>query len=481
MRRKNKHETMGWVAGFILFLSLVGIGRVAWADWQDILLKFQPYIWVEETYTNNADLTQKNTKSDFITTVYPGIRFSTMSRSAVTGEQKSQPPLAGELGWRPPSEEEKVGLEFDYRPGFVFYLKETDNNYISQNGTLNAWYTVASKLTFRLSEYLIRSEEPLEPAYPGYTPTYISGSFVDLTSLNLPGSQRKRFIYLRNVVTPSVEYAYAKDSLVSVLYRNNIYQTEDPAGEDSQENFINPRLTHWFDIRNGILLDYGLTFGTYQRSPDLTGNAIRGRYTYRFNPKTSIFGEYIFLLRNFDSPGVDYQVQAPSIGLVHAFSPALSLSVQAGYFWQNPEKGSGNNAPTYVVLLTQRDARTTYSLLAQGGYRENFFATGDTSQGFMLYHSAVGAVTHQFTEKITGTVSGSYEYDKSGLVQMSGPITSVNRRDQIWVASGGLRYQWFRWLNLSINLSYTGDNSNIDTSDYTEFRAMFRVEATYKK
>jgi hypothetical protein len=194
-----------------------------------------------------------------------------------------------------------------------------------------------------------------------------------------------------------------------------------------------------------------------------------------------VFGEYIFLLRNFDSPGVDFRVQAPSIGLVHAFSPALSLSVQAGYFWQNPEKGSSNNAPTYVVLLTQRDARTTYSLLAQGGYKENFFATGTSNQGFMLYHSAVGAVTHRFTEKITGVLSGSYEYDKSGLVAMSGPITSVSQRDQIWRASGGLRFQWLRWLNLSMDLSYTGDNSNIDANDYTEFRAMFRVEATYKK
>ena len=464
-----------------MVLLLIGIGQDARADLPEILLKFQPYIWAEEAYTNNVDLTQKNTKSDFITTISPGIRFSTLAKSPVTGESKQPPPLAGELGWRPATEEEKVGLEFDYRPGFVYYLKETDNNYISQNGTLNAWYTVASKLTFRLSEYLIRSEEPLEPAYPGYAPTYISGTFVDLTSLNLPGSQQRRFVYFRNVVNPSVEYAYARDSVVSVGYRNNIYRTEDPAGEDSQENFINPKLTHWFDIRNGILLDYGLSFGTFQRSPDLTGNAIRGRYTYRFNPRTSLFGEYSFLLRSFDPPGVDYQVQSPSIGLVHAFSPTLSISVQAGYYWQNPEKGSGNSAPNYVVLLTQRDARTTYSLLAQGGYRENFFATGNTNQGFMIYHSAVGAVTHQFTEKITGTLSGSYEYDKSGVVEMSGPIIPVSRTDQIWRATGGLRYQWLRWLNLSVNLSYTGDDSNISANDYTELRAMFRVEATYKK
>ena len=98
----------------------------------------------------------------------------------------------------------------------------------------------------------------------------------------------------------------------------------------------------------------------------------------------------------------------------------------------------------------------------------------------MIYYSGVGAVTYNFTEKISAGLSGSYEYDKSGLVLMSGPITSASQRDQIWRAGGTLGYQWFRWLNLSMNLSYTGDNSNIDANDYTEFRAMFRVEAKYQ-
>ena len=65
MRRKNRYNRTGWVAGFILILLLIGIGRDARADLPEILLKFQPYIWVDEAYTNNVDLTQTNKKKRF--------------------------------------------------------------------------------------------------------------------------------------------------------------------------------------------------------------------------------------------------------------------------------------------------------------------------------------------------------------------------------------------------------------------------------
>ena len=105
-----------------------------------------------------------------------------------------------------------------------------------------------------------------------------------------------------------------RDGLVSLTYRNNIYRPEDPAAQKSEENYISPRITYWFDIRNGVSLEYGLTFGNFELSPDLTEQVARGRYTYRFNPRTSIFGEYAFDTVNFEKPGVDYYVQTPSLG-----------------------------------------------------------------------------------------------------------------------------------------------------------------------
>jgi hypothetical protein len=65
-----------------------------------------------------------------------------------------------------------------------------------------------------------------------------SGTSVDLPNLYLLGTQRQREVYLRNVFSPSVEYKFSRDGLVSLSYLNNVYQSQSTTGEDSQENDI---------------------------------------------------------------------------------------------------------------------------------------------------------------------------------------------------------------------------------------------------
>jgi len=305
-----------WVYRLVLILLLIGIPALVRADLGEILPKFSPSVSIQEEYNDNLDLTDKNKKNDFITTVYPGIRFS--------------------------SKETKYGLDLDYRLGLVFYAKETDRNYVGHAGNLNAWYTWDRRLTFRARDYLIRSEEPREQEFtPGALPDQY-----------LLGTQRARAIYLRNVFEPSIEYQLGKEGNLSLNYRNNIYKNQDPLSQDSREDFVNPRLTYWFNVRNGISLEYGLTLGQFDRSPDLTGHMATGRYTYRFNPRTSIFGDVAFLRRDFESPSIDYDVYRPSLGISHAFTPTLTSRAQLGYFWQVPSKGSTTGGFYYDASLS---------------------------------------------------------------------------------------------------------------------------------
>ena len=295
-------------------LLSIGIPSMVRADLEDILSKFSPSITIQEEYNDNIDLAPKNKKDNFITTIYSGLKFSTLPKSAVTG-QFAEVPAAGE---------EKYGVDLNYLLGLVFYAKETDRNFISHAGTLNAWYTFDRRLTFRVREYLIRSAEPREQEY-------IPGA---LSNQYLLGTQRARAIYLRNVFEPSIEYQFGKENHISLNYLSNIYRNQNPLYHDSREDFVNPKFTYWFNIRNGVSLEYGLTLGNFERSSDLTGHMGTGRYTYRFNPKTSIFGEYSFLRRDFKPPSIDYDVHRPSLGITHAFSPTLSGRAQLGYFWQ---------------------------------------------------------------------------------------------------------------------------------------------------
>jgi hypothetical protein len=437
---------------FALFFTVM-FPTVVHAQIEDILLHFQPYISLQEEYNSNIDLTpNRNKRDDFITTITPGFKFSTSPRSPVTGEFRQTP-----------TAEERYGMDLDFNAGFSFYAKNHEDNYISLNGTLNAWYALTKNLNFRVRDYLIRSDEIREP---DYSPTAIPGQY-------LVSRTMKRVPYFRNVFEPSVQYQFGKDDVIAFNYQNNVYHIQSGTGQDSVENYINPKITYWFDIRNGVSLEYGLTLGNFQGSPDLVGHMATGRYTYRFNPRTSIFGEYTQLWRNFDNPGIDYAVYRPSIGVEHAFSPTLSVKIQGGYYWANPERGSTVDSPFYDILITQRGQRTTYTLSFQGGYIEDFFTA--ENQGLVQYHRVLGRVTYQLLKKMNVGLFGSYEWAKyPGSV-----IEDKKPKDQIWGVGVNASYQILRWLNASLDVSHQENRSNISDRDYSEYRGILRITATY--
>ena len=454
--------------GLIVCLSLtLGAPGIIQADLSAILLKFQPYVGVQEEYTNNVNLVPKGKEDAFITTVFAGLKYSTLPKSEITGEPVKAPTAEGE----------KYGVDLNAQAGFVYYSGGKADNYLSLNGTLNTWYTLANRLTFRVNDYLMRSDESREPLYSGaLSPVYESGTFVDLTGQYLPGTQRQRNIWLRNVFSPSVAYQFSKGGIISLNYMNNVYNNQSSLSEDSVGNYINPKLIYWFDIRNGVTLEYAYALGSFDRSPDFTGNLGHGQYTHRFNRRTAVFGDYLFVRTNYDPPGNDYYVNAPSVGINHLFSPTLSGKVQVGYFWQSPERGKGYSGPLGDVTLTQKGEKTTSTLIVRGGYQQDYFTANNL--GFIQYYTGVGTVTYRLLEKMTGTLGGSVEWNKwknTGVDVLSNP----NQRNTIWSVNGIVSYQVLKWLNLSLNVQYTENQSNIGANDYTEFRGLVKVEAKY--
>lgn len=440
-----------------LLLMLLPTMVHAWAE--DIFSHFQVYITAEEEYNSNLDLTSNRLKrSDYITTVSPGLRFSTSPKSPTTGEFR-----------REPTAEDRFGVDLDVRAGFVFYAKEHDDNYISLNGTLNAWYAFTRNFTFRVRDYLVRSDEVREQ---DYSVTAIPGqSLLSRMSIREP--------YYRNVFEPSLEYRFGRDNVLTLNYRNNIYEISSRTAEDSMENYVNPRLTYWFNVKHGIYLEYGFTLADFENSRDWVGHLGTARYMYRFNPRTSVFVEYTQLWRNFDKPSfgentaLDYVVYRPSIGIEHAFSPTLSARGQFGYFWQDPNGGTTTDSFYYDVSLTKRAGKTTYTLSSQGGYTEDYFTSENL--GFTKYYRVVGRVTHQLLQRMNVGLFGSYEWAKyPGTV-----IDDKKPKDQIWAVGCNASYQILRWLTISLDGSHRENRSNIEDRDYSEYRGILRITATY--
>ena len=431
LMKPNKPNKLFWFGFSFIALLMFVIPSPSHADLEDILSKFHLSMTAQEEYNSNVNLTSTNRKEDYITTVSPGLQFSTSDTT--------------------------YGVGLNYRLGLVFYAKEHNNNYISHAGTLNTWYTFDRRLTFRLRDFLIRSDDVRESEYSA---TAVLGEYV-------LSSQTQRVVYVRNVAEPSMEYQFGREDRISINYRSNIYEIQSRQFEDSREDYINPRLSYWFDIRNGVSLEYGLTLGHFERSPDLVGHMAAGRYQYRFNPKTSIFGEYTFMRRDFDPPSVDYDVHRPSLGIEHAFSPTLSGSVQAGYFWQKPQGGSTTDGFFFNGSLTQRAEKTTYTLLLQGGYTEDYFTSENL--GFTKYYRGVGTISHRLLERMTVGLTGTLERAEY----------SSDRKDWTWGIHGNASYALLKWLSVSLEAGHRDNDSNQDNFDYSEYRGLFRITASF--
>jgi hypothetical protein len=430
----DKVKRAAWSNGIILTLFFVAIPSFVYADLNDILSKIHPYITIQEEYDDNIFLSNRNKIDDFITTVSPGLRLSVLETNI-------------------------YGMDLNFNSGFVYYAKHDEFNYFSPSGSINAWYAMNPRLTFRVRDYLIRSDAARESAYT-------AGALPDQFLLSTVRGEQA--IYIRNVVEPSVEYQFAREGFLSVLYRNNIYDNQNPRFGNSQENTINTTLRYGFDSRNGVTLGYFVTLGNYERSPDQLAQGASVRYTYRFDPRTSIFGYYSFENQHFKSPGVDYNVHNPGLGIEYKFSPTLSGTAQVGYFWQMPEKGSETTGPSFNLGLTKTlTEKTNYSLAIQGGYTEDYFTAQNL--GFAKYYRAYGTINHRLTEKMSVGCTGSLERE----------TLSSGQKDWIWGIWGNASYQVFRWLALSLVVSHREDHSNIDISNYSEYRGILRLTATY--
>ncbi len=420
-------------------LSFLFVSATPYAYGAGLISRFHPIVSVKEEYSDNLNLTKTDKSEDYITTVSPGIRFSNMG--------------------------DKAGVNLDYTLGAVFYGNKTNLNYISHNALLDVKYKTASHFNFYLKESFIRSDEPREQEY--FT-TPEANRYVLAT-------MTQRAVYWRNVVAPTIEYQFGPESRMGVNYRNNVYRTENPSGQNSQENYINPFFSYWFDKRNGISLDYGLTYGDFDKSPDLTGHRANTRYTYRFNPQYSLFTEYTYSKRFFGSsdPSVslsstDYDIHEPGIGMKFVISKTLTASLQVGYFWTVPKAGTGKEGVSYKGELANTDPRTSYGLNLQGGYTEDLFTSQNL--GLIRYHRLTGFLNHMLDKRIFLSFSGNIEraeYDAS------------DRKDTIWGVRGGVSYMPLNWLTFALDASHRELQSSVDTFGYAENRGTFRITVMY--
>jgi hypothetical protein len=403
--------------------------------------EIRPYIFATEQYTSNVFLTNTNQKSDWITTLGPGIRLAVNNPS--------------------------FGADLTGNFGYNWYANQTKEDYWSIDGTLGLRYNPTPQLTFRIREYILRSQNTVEPNYAQGGQPAQPGVMV--------GTNRSDTPYLRNVVETSVDWQFSRQGSVGILYRNNILRNDDNiAYEDSTENYVRPSFSYWISQRSNIVLDYGFTKGEYTRegalpvSPDFVSHTPHGRYTYRFDARMSVFADYIYIYQDYDEPGIDYQVNNPSVGITYAFNPTLIGTAQVGYFWQNPERFNGESGVSSNLSITQREQQTTYTLAIYSGYQQNQFGFENT--GFNTIFGGSAVILHNVTQRFNVGFIGT---------ALNTDYALSNQNDWLYTADATASYRFLRWLTLNGRVGYQQNDSNITTASYDEWHVFLTLTATF--
>jgi hypothetical protein len=368
-------------------------------------------------------LTRDNREDDFITSISSGLRYN--------------------------RQEPAAGLDLMYVLGYNIYARHSDLDFLGHLAGLTSYYKLNPNFTLSLRDSLIRNDDPLQfdPSSPGQY--FISTS-------------AQRSTYIRNIAEPRIEYRFGPDNHLGLLYRNNYFNSDDGDNSDGTEHTVNPRLMYWFDVHNGVLIDYSYRWTEMKQSPDWTGNDAMGRYIYRFSPITSVFGEFYFGNRLFDPPTVNYSIYSPSIGIEHAFSPNLFALLQAGYLEMKPKSGETHDSPVLTFNIRKRTELSTYSLMIESGFREDYLSPENL--GYAEYKRVEVAFSHRFLPRLGMSISASVE---------RADFINNDVDEDIYSLTAGLSWNPLKWLFITPSLFYRKVDSS--TNDYWVFRGFLKA------
>jgi hypothetical protein len=383
-----------------------------------------------EKYHSNIYLEEGDEKHDWITLVGPGLTLTLKT------------------------EETEASLDYDVR--YAAYAQNDQNNSLRHSLTLSGLrdIPIAEHVTLDLDESLQVSEEPIEVSE-------------DVTS-----ERRTRDRYYRNTAGGRINYLFGERDFLYAGFHHILLENEAPSLEDSQRYRPIAGIVYWFDIRNGLSLDYSYTRGEFEVSEDFEQHLSSTRYTHRFSPKTASNLSYTYDSFDYDGAKEDYVVHSSTLGFSHQVTKNVTGSVSGGYYVQDREISDDTSGYIGDISLdgTFRFEKWTLALSGSSGYRQQFFEAENL--GFSEYRRCSAMVGYRVLERLSCSLQGFYRWDN--YVE-----TVPEREDNTWGTNARLVYRVFDWLSASWGLAYREKDSTIDQKDYRNYSATFTLDFTY--
>ena len=396
---------------------------------------FTPRTSVRETYTDNVFLTDKNKEDDFITGVYAGGTFQALGKTS--------------------------GLELISDPSYQWFANNTSEDFWRVPATLDIWSNISRTTKFEIFDRFLRDtdrgdDNPVIREEDG--------------QIRAPGDttdRRGREWFYTNYTTARIDHQFGSDDFVYGEFLYSLRREEDSdEGNDNDRYSPSAGMTYWFGPQWGTTIDAIYTKAKFDNSPDYDDILGTFQLMRRFSRTFQLFGRYGYANRDNDDDVPDYQVHAPSAGIIYDVAKDSRISLGGGYYYQDID-GGGNeqgpfaNADVYKLWNHQRwNAR----LLGQAGLDRNDY--GSERLGFEWFARIIANARYRFFHNFYGDVNARYRY---------GDFINANRQDNRYRVGAGLGWQPTQWMELTLEYFYNGLDSTVD-EDYQENRVWFQVK-----
>jgi len=398
-------------------------------------VNFTPRVSARETYTDNVFLTDKDKVDDFITRVSAGGTLSVLGKTS--------------------------GMNFDFDPGYNWFADETSDDYWRVPASLDIWSNISRTTKFEIFNRFLRDTDRVDD-----NPVISEDG-----RIRAPGDTTERSgrdWFYTNYATARIDHQFGSDDSVYGQFLYSLRREEDSDdGNDNDRYAPSAGMTYWFGPKWGTTLDAVYTKAKFDNSPDYDDIAGTFQLMRRFSRTFQIFGRYGYANRDNDDDVPDYQVHAPSAGIIYDVAKDARLSLGAGYYYQDfkdsdidDEEGPFVNGDVYKLWNYQRwNAR----LLGQAGLDRNDY--GSERLGLEWFAGIIANARYGFTRNFYGDVNARYRY---------GDFINANREDHRYGVGAGLGWDATRWMNLNLEYNYNKLSSN-EAEEYDENRVWLNL------
>ena len=395
---------------------------------------FTPRISVNEEYTDNLFLSDKNKEHDYITTVSPGFTAELLGKNR--------------------------GASISYDPGYTFYDRYSEKDTWRHNARFAGWADLTKNTRLDVSDSFLRTEDPLADA------DIVALRVEDATAQIDNTVRTSRQTYYTNSARINLTHKFREKNSFNLGYTHYILENDDETIEDKESHSPSTGFIYWFSPHWGFDADISYTNAEFDTSDDYDNWKGTLKLLKKISRQLEGFAGYTHTTINHKGNTEDYQTYNPFIGVTYSVAKDTSLSFDVGYFIHDNKNSGSDSGLTSNLDLGIVRKRCSINLMGTSGYEES--SSGAENLGYNEFYEAGGSASYEITKHLSGNIFGSFRDNKYKALVAA-------REDKTTRCGLGLTIKPFKWMNVGISYTYRSVNSTLDANDYEENRGLITL------